>query len=383
MRLPVSPNSWEELARQIGVYLDSTAWVHPVLFFVGACGLMLISGPFLIERLRVTKWRKDAPSWTVREDTPDTHIAKQGTPSMGGIGIITAALITYIIYTLIFRYFNLAIYNFFFPPQVLIVLEDFYLLPGITLAFTLLGFSDDWSKATGRGGLKARTKLFAQIGLSLFWISFLAYYVIQNYQGNYDFPENNLRLIIAMSLACSFIIVATSNAVNLTDGIDGLAAGLAVQSAIVLYLAWPTHQVTFAIDLTALFLIALAGACFGFLKFNKYKARVFMGDTGSLAIGAALGAGAILQHAVSLLPFIGFIYFVEMFSVIFQVAWFKWTKRKTGEGQRLFRRAPLHHHFELGGWSEWRVVGTFWAINLFTSAIGLWLWHAGVLPRWP
>jgi phospho-N-acetylmuramoyl-pentapeptide-transferase len=167
----------------------------------------------------------------------------------------------------------------------------------------------------------------------------------------------------------------------LTDGIDGLAAGLAVQCGIIFFLIGSD---VFGIgQFNILFWAALAGACLGFLHFNKYKARVFMGDTGSLAIGAALGAGAILQHAVFLLPFIAFIYFVEMASVTLQVLWFKYTKAKTGEGKRLFRRAPLHHHFELAGWSEWRVVLTFWAINLFTSAIGLWLWHLGIIPRWP
>ncbi|MBW3636002.1 MAG: phospho-N-acetylmuramoyl-pentapeptide-transferase, partial [Armatimonadetes bacterium] len=115
----------------------------------------------------------------------------------------------------------------------------------------------------------------------------------------------------------------------------------------------------------------------------KYPAKVFMGDTGSLALGAALGAGAILTKSVLLLPFIGFIFFVEMFSVIGQVIYFKYTKKKFGEGRRIFRRAPLHHHYELGGWSERRVVGTFWAVNLLTSILGLALWKMGILPRFP
>lgn len=184
-------------------------------------------------------------------------------------------------------------------------------------------------------------------------------------------------LVAGISLLV-FVVIAFCNAVNLTDGIDGLAAGLAVQCGLALVLA------SFYSDgiarLSTWTMAALAGACFGFLFFNKHKAHVFMGDTGSLAIGAALGAGAILQHAIFLLPFIGFIYFVEMLSVIVQVAWFKWTKKQTGEGKRLFRRAPLHHHFELCGWSEWRVVATFWAVNLFTSIVGLWLWKAGSTP---
>ena len=108
-----------------------------------------------------------------------------------------------------------------------------------------------------------------------------------------------------------------------------------------------------------------------------------MGDTGSLALGAALGAGAILTRTVWLLPFVGFIFYIEMFSVIVQVLYFKYTRKKFGEGKRLFRRAPLHHHFELGGWSEWRVVATFWGVNLVTTIIGLVLWKLGILPRFP
>ena len=127
----------------------------------------------------------------------------------------------------------------------------------------------------------------------------------------------------------------------------------------------------------------LGGACLGFLAFNKYPAKVFMGDTGSLALGAALGAGAILTRTVWLLPFVGFIFYIEMFSVIAQVLYFKYTRRKFGEGKRLFRRAPLHHHFELSGWSEWRVVGTFWVVNLVTTTVGLVLWKLGILPRFP
>jgi phospho-N-acetylmuramoyl-pentapeptide-transferase len=192
--------------------------------------------------------------------------------------------------------------------------------------------------------------------------------------------QAGIVLLPSTAFLC-LVLIAAGNAVNLTDGIDGLAAGLAVQCGLMFYLAGSDAYEIGQINI--FFWTALAGACFGFLFFNKHKARVFMGDTGSLAIGAALGAGAILQGAVFLLPFIGFIYFVEMFSVIAQVAWFKWTKKRTGEGQRLFRRAPLHHHFELCGWSEWRVVATFWAVNLFTSVVGLWLWKAGVLPRWP
>lgn len=367
---------------------------------------MLITGNLLILWLRDKRWKKGTTAdetWTVREDTPDTHQKKQGTPSMGGLGIIATALLGFgvSIFWFCLHWKNLwplpiGIGNL---PWIAILL-----LPVATILHTGLGLADDWSKVSGRGGLRARAKLFFQVLFALLFVVGLIVAVSGVFDSLYAVMPGALGVGISLPILFDFnfgslswlelgvaviLIMATGNAVNLTDGIDGLAAGLAIQVGIAFCLISAGLQSNSgsgygdAGDFSALFWAALAGACLGFLKFNKYKARVFMGDTGSLAIGAALGAGAILQHAVFLLPFIGFIYFVEMFSVIAQVLWFKWTKRKTGEGKRLFRRAPLHHHFELGGWSEWRVVGTFWAINLFTSAVGLWLWHAGVLPRWP
>ena len=349
---------------------------------------MLLIGAPMIAWLKNKQWKKGSTvdeTWAVREDTPDTHQKKQGTPSMGGIGIIAATLCAVIAlcFELAARSYRAYIPSFPSSPGMLEAFFCFaapFVVAIVLSLYGLLGFADDFSKASGQGGLRARTKLISQIILAL---GFVAYIVVMSStvrSSSYISPIfENITFIKAAFLA--FIIVAVCNAVNLTDGIDGLAAGLTVQSALMLGFAGTNFLATE--NFSRFTLVALAGACLGFLHFNKHKARVFMGDTGSLAIGAALGAGAILQHAVFLLPFIGFIYFVEMFSVIAQVLWFKWTKRKTGEGKRLFRRAPLHHHFELGGWSEWRVVGTFWAINLFTSAIGLWLWHAGVLPRWP
>ena len=173
-----------------------------------------------------------------------------------------------------------------------------------------------------------------------------------------------------------FTIIAIGNAVNLTDGLDGLATGLALQSLFAIALLSDSWTIQY------LFL-AVAGACLGFLFFNRHPARIFMGDTGSLALGALIGGGAVLLGGIFLLPFVAFIFIVEMLSVIVQVAWFKYTRRKTGEGKRLLKRAPLHHHFELCGWSEWRVVLTFWGINLVTTVAGLLLWNSGMLPKWP
>jgi len=392
-------------------FLEIGPWSIPIsswFFFVIAffCGLMamLVTGNPLILWLRDKRWKKGTTAdetWTVREDTPDSHQKKQGTPSMGGLGIIATALVGFAVAIFWFCLSWNSVWSF--PngignlPWLAILI-----LPLTIVLHAGLGFADDWSKASGRGGLRARSKLFVQVSFAILFVIGLlvrdlsganSLNVVVPFGMQYSSPANfdfNFGSLGWLELGVAILLVmATGNAVNLTDGIDGLAVGLAIQVGIAFCLVSAGLQSLNGTgygnsgDFSALFWAALAGACLGFLHFNKYKARVFMGDTGSLAIGAALGAGAILQGAVFLLPFIGFIYFVEMFSVIVQVAWFKWTKRKTGEGKRLFRRAPLHHHFELGGWSEWRVVGTFWAVNLFTSAIGLWLWHAGVLPRWP
>jgi phospho-N-acetylmuramoyl-pentapeptide-transferase len=366
----------------------------PLIAFFCGLSVMLIAGKPMIEWLRRKSWRKDQPSetWDVREDTPDTHRRKKGTPSMGGIGIIGSAVSAF--FALALTLGAVAYYSFPDRPRITLTAHtmlSLLLVPLSVTAFALLGFTDDWSKASGRGGLRARAKLFAQIGLA---VAFVAAWILltatESFAGvrfiytsmAYAFQDGLLGIVL-FSAVCAFVIVATSNAVNLTDGIDGLAAGLAVQVGLAFLLARNYIAPAEVGLISDLFWMALAGACLGFLFFNRFPARVFMGDTGSLAIGAALGIGAILSHAVFLLPFIAFIYFVEMFSVIAQVLYFKWTKRRTGEGKRLFRRAPLHHHFELGGWSEWRVVLMFWFVNLCTTSIGLLLWHLEVLPRWP
>ncbi len=362
-------------------------WGISGFLFLGSWLLMFLFGAPMIRWLRDKRWRKDvqtqAEAWQVREDTPETHQKKQGTPSMGGLGIIGVACAVFTASYLSGLALSTQIGNLFFYWPDLILL---FLLPTVTAAHAVLGFADDWSKASGRGGLRARAKLFGQIGLGIVFLGGV-WCLNEAYKGQSASPELIFKipssLLLAMCIWGVLLIclVGTCNAVNLTDGIDGLAAGLAIQAGIAFFLI-KNDSPLFG-ESAVLFWAALAGSCLGFLAFNKYPAKVFMGDTGSLALGAAVGAGAIMCHAVFLLPFIAFIYFVEMFSVTLQVLYFKYTRRKFGEGRRIFRRAPLHHHFELGGWSEWRVVGTFWAINLVTSAIGLILWHLKVLPRFP
>jgi len=381
-------NNW---AKTLLDTIFSSSFIVGGLTFLVALVLMLACGGPMIAWLRNKRWRKQGESWTVREDTPDTHQAKQGTPSMGGIGIIGACVLAFtgvIITGIGLAQISNVSSNLPKTSPIFIVLSivlPLMILPITFVTHGLLGLADDWSKASGRGGLRARTKLLFQFTLA---ISFLAACLALPRWGQTPFVPPPWHggdvLWPAMMMLLIIFVVGTCNAVNLTDGLDGLAAGLAVITCLGLVLArfdsvrGPGYE-----GVAILFCFALMGACLGFLKFNKYKAQVFMGDTGSLAIGAGLAAAAILLHAVWLLPFVGFMFYIEAASVTIQVLWFKWTKRKTGEGQRLFRRAPLHHHFELAGWSEWRVVLTFWAVNLFTTAIGLVLWHLKILPRFP
>ncbi len=341
---------------------------------------MLISARPLIAWLKGRKGMK----WAPREDTPDSHGAKVGTPSMGGIGIVGAALVSY------FSVFAFLISIPWMRSGSSPGAEDlfiFTIFPALVGLHALLGYIDDHSKATNHGGLSSKAKLLGQIMLT---IGFLGALMPLDKTISSLMSERADSLIFSswpLLFGAFLLIIGTSNAVNLTDGIDGLAAGLSVQVAAV----FGFLLLDITVDDPGIYLggaatyfwLCLGGACLGFLAFNKHPAKVFMGDTGSLALGAALGAGAILTRTVWLLPFIGFIFFVEMFSVIFQVLYFKYTRKKFGEGKRIFRRAPLHHHFELGGWSEKRVVWTFWAVNFFTSILGLTLWKMGILPRFP
>jgi phospho-N-acetylmuramoyl-pentapeptide-transferase len=340
-----------------------------------------------LKRLRGMKW-------SAREDTPDTHLQKAGTPSMGGLGIIGAAVVSYfgvqatgaVVYSLAGYGMATGVAGILRPVMWGVLL----LLPFCAVAHAALGLADDWSKATGRGGLRARTKLLGQIvAANLFligvvWANLMVQTWLPSRVSAASIPFSfSVPLWLAFTVAL-LVIVGVSNAVNITDGIDGLAAGLSVQVGLAFLIISPKVVVLLQWENSAAaFWAPLAGACAGFLIFNKHKAQVFMGDTGSLALGAALGAAAVMTRTVFLLPFIGFVFFVEMFSVMLQVAYFKYTRKKSGEGKRIFRRAPLHHHFELGGWSEKRVVLTFWTVNLVATAIGLALWSVGILPRFP
>jgi phospho-N-acetylmuramoyl-pentapeptide-transferase len=235
----------------------------------------------------------------------------------------------------------------------------------LTLAFAAIGFADDWLKIRrGRSlGLKAREKLALQTVGALAFYLILLWLVRHEMAALRDIPRWTLFARFAVSgVIWTLLVLATSNAVNLADGLDGLAAGLCAVAFIgVAVIGWAKHTEP-AVTLA----LSMAGACLGFLWFNRHPARVFMGDVGSLALGAAL---ASLSLYVGLWALIGlcFVPFLEAASVMIQVISFKTT------GKRVFRMSPIHHHFELSGWPEQRVVYTFWAVGAAAAAVTVWM----------
>ena len=305
-----------------------------------AAGLVLSIGPILIPELHKLKFGQ-----SIREEGPKSHQAKSGTPTMGGIMIILAIVLATVAAAPL-------------TPAILLALF-------ITLGHFVLGFLDDYIKVVKKRnlGLKAKQKMLGQIIIAI--VTMIVGTRVLGIDTSIWIPVANINIDIGAGyyFLVLFVLVGTSNAVNLTDGLDGLASGtVAIASgayALVCYL-------TGHFDL-ALFCVAMMMACVAFLRFNAHPAKVFMGDTGSLAIGGAIAAVGILTHTEILLAVIGFVFVCEALSVIIQVISFKTT------GKRVFRMSPIHHHFELGGWKETKVVFVFWMVGLLASLVGLWM----------
>ncbi len=291
-----------------------------------------------------------------RELGPETHKKKTGTPSMGGIAIIIGVAVALPFGLLCTRPLGLAM-----PADVgswVRVLSPLVVM----VAFGLIGFLDDYEKAIKKNnlGLNPKQKLLLQLIVSLAFALLAARYSMSGEAGESStaiwIPGFDVRLELGWLYVpfVVFVMVAMSNAVNLTDGLDGLASGVTAivsctMALIAALLGCGSEGMLFA---------AVVGACLGFLIYNRNPARIFMGDTGSMALGGALAACAVMMKAEFLLAIAGFIYVLEALSVIIQVVCFKAT------GKRVFRMAPLHHHFELGGMSERKVVLGFWIATL-------------------
>jgi len=346
----------------------------------------LIAGPFVIRKLAELKIGQ-----AVRQNGPQTHLSKTGTPTMGGVLILIGIAISTLLWGDLTNRF------------VWVVLI-------VTLGFGWIGWVDDYRKVVHRNpeGMRARTKFFWQSIIGLFASLYLAFAI--SAPANADlwplFREwvasgfsmslpNRADLIVPFFKSVSyplgvfgfmalswFVIVGTSNAVNLTDGLDGLAimptvmvgAALGIFAYVVgrvdysRYLLFP--YIPGAGELMIL-CAALVGAGLAFLWFNAYPAQVFMGDVGALALGGMLGTIAIIVRQEIVLFIMGGVFVVETLSVMLQVAYYKYTKRRYGEGRRILLMAPLHHHFEVGGWKETQVVVRFWIISMMLVLIGL------------
>lgn len=302
-----------------------------------------VSGRFLIPFLRRVK-----AGQTERDDGPQSHLGKTGTPNMGGLMIML----------------GLAVGSLIMAgrcPEVIPVLI-------LTVGFGLVGFIDDYLKVVKKksDGLSVKQKMALQIVIALLFALYVTRINAIPLAMKIPFlPGKYLDLGILNIPALLFIAVATVNGTNFTDGVDGLASCVTVASALFFTIA-----AAFSGSGAAAAGGAMIGALLGFLLYNAYPAKVFMGDTGSLALGGFVTAMAYLLQLPLFIPIVGFIYFIEVVSVIMQVGYFKMT-----HGKRIFRMAPIHHHFELGGWSEVRVVAVFTVTTAVLSAfalLGLW-----------
>ena len=283
----------------------------------------------------------------IREDGPQSHLSKAGTPSMGGIAIIIAASLTTI---------GAAVMGKIDGLGCAIILLVF-------VGFGLIGFFDDYLKVIKKNnlGLRAYQKFGLQTILSVILAVYLANYTEGSTSVYIPFADIYVNFGIWYIPFVVFVVLAMTNAVNLTDGLDGLASG--VTAFISLFFA--VAGFTYGIVTGAYFCSAMCGACLGFLVFNRNPAKVFMGDTGSLALGGGLAAAAILMKLELLLPIVGLLYVIEALSVVLQVGYFK-----ISGGKRIFKMAPIHHHFEKCGFSEVQVVAGFWIFAVLCCVAG-------------
>ena len=346
----------------------------------------LLAGPWVIRRLTALKIGQP-----VRGYGMETHLSKSGTPTMGGVLILMAIGISTLLW------FDLS--NRF----VWIVLL-------VTLGFGAIGWVDDWRKVVNKDpeGMRSREKYFWQSVVGLIAAFYLLFSISgSSNQGVWELFMNWVRSgfsielpakadlllpffkqvsyplgVIGFVVLTYLVIVGASNAVNLTDGLDGLAIMpvVMVGSALGVF-AYVTGSAVYSKYLffphipgsgeVLIFCAAMAGAGLAFLWFNTHPAQVFMGDVGALALGGALGTIAVIVRQEIVLAIMGGIFVAEALSVMLQVSWFKYTKRKYGEGRRLFKMAPLHHHFEKSGWKETQVVVRFWIITMLLCLVGL------------
>ncbi|MDF2877083.1 MAG: phospho-N-acetylmuramoyl-pentapeptide-transferase [Clostridia bacterium] len=300
--------------------------------------LNIVISPFVIPLLQKLKFGQN-----IRQDGPNSHLKKSGTPTMGGIIILTSMVLT----SLLFVIGN----------------KELQIILFVTVAFGLIGFIDDYIKIVKRRslGLTASQKIIAQLMVTFVFACLLKYYLRLNTSIILPFSEGReLELGILFWPFLGVAVIGVVNAVNLTDGLDGLASGVTVLVATYFAaIAWAAYSNVLPIAAAAV------GSLLGFLLFNSYPAKVFMGDTGSLALGGFVISTAFVMKMPLFILIVGIVYVIENVSVILQVAYFKKTKK------RLFKMAPIHHHFELSGWPETKVVTVFCVVTAIMCLLGL------------
>lgn len=312
------------------------------IFFAAALVLTAILVPILIPLLKRMKFGQ-----TIRQEGPESHLIKTGTPTMGGLSFISVTIV-------------LSIIGLFFVDDIYKLL----VLIIVTLGFALIGFIDDYIIVVKKdnAGLSSKQKFLAQI-----LVAVIIFIIMRNWIPDIDagiqIPGTDLFIPLGIFFVVwiVFWLVGFSNAVNLTDGLDGLSTGtsiIAFGSFLVISLLTGEMEV-------ALFLFILIGSLIGFLIFNKYPAKLFMGDTGSLALGGIIATVSLLLNSSLLLLIIGIVFVIETASVMMQVASYKTT------GRRIFKMTPIHHHFELSGWNEWKIVMVFWSVGLLAGIAGV------------
>ena len=325
--------------------------------------LSLVLGPSMIRWLRRLRVGQ-----VVREEGLQSHLSKAGTPTMGGALIIVSTLISTLLWARL--------------------TEGFVVIAMVVLVWLgSLGFLDDYLKVVRRRteGLVGKYKLVGQATLGLLMGVTMLVYPLSTVSATWTslpfFAEWHIAMAPLLFVPwVMFVLAGASNAVNLTDGLDGLAGGLSAIAAgtfgIFAYLIGRVDTSRYlglfympGAGELSIFCFALAGASLGFLWFNAHPAEVFMGDTGSLALGGALGAVAIMLKAEFLLVIIGGVFVIEAVSVMAQVSWFKYTVKTRGRGERLLLMSPLHHHFEKAGWAESKIIVRFWILGLLFSLI--------------
>ena len=327
--------------------------------------ITFVFGPMLIRRLRTLRVGQ-----VVREEGPATHYSKAGTPTMGGVIIIASAVVSTLLWA---------------------ELANLYVIYGmLILVWTgAIGFLDDYLKVVRRRteGLVGKYKLTGQglagLGLGVLLLVSPLGPLPAEWTSLPFFSEYHLEIWKPLFVPwVMFVIAGSSNAVNLSDGLDGLAAGLsAIAAATFAVLAYIIGRVDLSSYLglfylpgtgeLAVFCTALAGATLGFLWYNAHPAEVFMGDTGSLALGGAIGAVAVMLKAEFLLIIVGGVFVAEAVSVMLQVTYFKYTFRRFGTPKRLFLMSPLHHHFEKKGWAESKIIARFWILGILCALVAM------------